>query len=555
MNAVEKVQQSIKTALKEAIIKAEIVTEEQIPEIHLETPRDKANGDFATNIAMQLTKLAKKNPRQVAEAIIASIDMAGTMMEKIDIAGPGFMNITVRKDYLQDVVKAVLTEAENYGRTTAGTGVKIQVEFVSANPTGDLHLGHARGASVGDSLCNVLDFAGYDVAREYYINDAGSQIHNLAVSIEVRYFEALGLEKEMPENGYRGKDIIDIAADLIKEHGDKFVSMSDEDRYKEFRAHGLKIELAKLQKDLADFRVGFDNWFSETSLYENGKIDIALEKLRANGHIFEEEGATWFRSTTFGDDKDRVLIKSDGSFTYLLPDIAYHEDKLVRGFDQLINIWGADHHGYIPRMKAAIEALGYEREKLEVSVIQMVQLYKDGEKMKMSKRTGKAVTMRELVEEVGLDAVRYFFGMRSGDSHMDFDLDLAVSQSNENPVFYAQYAHARICSILRSAETQGMKASTDLLDLLQSEKELDLLKKVGDFPQVVADAAKLRAPHRVTTYIQELASTFHSFYNADKVLDAERVDLSQARLALVTSARQTIANALRLIGVAAPEKM
>lgn len=555
MNAVEKVQQSIKTALKEAIIKAEIVTEEQIPEIHLETPRDKANGDFATNIAMQLTKLAKKNPRQVAEAIIASIDMAGTMMEKIDIAGPGFMNITVRKDYLQDVVKAVLTEAENYGRTSAGTGVKIQVEFVSANPTGDLHLGHARGASVGDSLCNVLDFAGYDVAREYYINDAGSQIHNLAVSIEVRYFEALGLEKEMPENGYRGKDIIDIAADLIKEHGDKFVSMSDEDRYKEFRAHGLKIELAKLQKDLADFRVGFDNWFSETSLYENGKIDIALAKLRTNGHIFEEEGATWFRSTTFGDDKDRVLIKSDGSYTYLLPDIAYHEDKLVRGFDQLINIWGADHHGYIPRMKAAIEALGYEREKLEVSVIQMVQLYKDGEKMKMSKRTGKAVTMRELVEEVGLDAVRYFFGMRSGDSHMDFDLDLAVSQSNENPVFYAQYAHARICSILRSAETQGMKASTDLLDLLQSEKELDLLKKVGDFPQVVADAAKLRAPHRVTTYIQELASTFHSFYNADKVLDAERVDLSQARLALVTSARQTIANALRLIGVAAPEKM
>ena len=450
MNAVEKVQQSIKTALKEAIIKAEIVTEEQIPEIHLETPRDKANGDFATNIAMQLTKLAKKNPRQVAEAIIASIDMAGTMMEKIDIAGPGFMNITVRKDYLQDVVKAVLTEAENYGRTTAGTGVKIQVEFVSANPTGDLHLGHARGASVGDSLCNVLDFAGYDVAREYYINDAGNQIHNLAVSIEVRYFEALGLEKEMPENGYRGKDIIDIAADLVKEHGDKFVSMSDEDRYKEFRAHGLKIELAKLQKDLADFRVGFDNWFSETSLYENGKIDIALEKLRANGHIFEEEGATWFRSTTFGDDKDRVLIKSDGSFTYLLPDIAYHEDKLVRGFDQLINIWGADHHGYIPRMKAAIEALGYEREKLKYAVIQMVQLYKDGEKMKMSKRTGKAVTMRELVEEVGLDAVRYFFGMRSGDSHMDFDLDLAVSnQMKTQCIMHNMHMHVFVQSYVQ----------------------------------------------------------------------------------------------------------
>lgn len=555
MNAVEKVQQSIKTALQQAIVKAELVAEEQIPAIHLETPKDKANGDYATNIAMQLTKLAKKNPRQIADAIVENLDMSGTMMDKIDIAGPGFMNITVRKDYLQEVVKAVLAEQADYGRTKSGACEKIQVEFVSANPTGDLHLGHARGASVGDSLCNVLDFAGYDVSREYYINDAGNQIHNLAVSIEVRYFEALGLEKEMPEDGYRGQDIINIAADLVKEHGDKFIQMSDEERYKAFRSHGLKVELAKLQKDLADFRVGFDNWFSETSLYEDGKIEVALDKLKANGHIFEEEGATWFRSTTFGDDKDRVLIKGDGSFTYLLPDIAYHEDKLVRGFDQLINIWGADHHGYIPRMKAAIEALGYEREKLEVSVIQMVQLYKDGEKMKMSKRTGKAVTMRELVEEVGLDAVRYFFGMRSGDSHMDFDLDLAVSQSNENPVYYAQYAHARICSILRSAETQELKTSTDSLELLQSEKELDLLKKIGDFPQVVADAAKLRAPHRVATYIQELAATFHSFYNADKVLDADNVALTGARLALVTSARQTIANALRLIGVAAPEKM
>lgn len=555
MNAVEKVQQSIKEALQQAILKAELVTEEQLPSVHLETPKDKANGDYATNIAMQLTKIAKKNPRQIAEAIIENLNMDGTMMEKVDIAGPGFMNITVRKDYLQDVVKAVLTEEENYGRTKSGAGEKIQVEFVSANPTGDLHLGHARGASVGDSLCNVLDFAGYDVSREYYINDAGNQINNLAVSIEVRYFEALGMEKEMPEDGYRGQDIIDIAADIAKEHGDKFVHMSDEERFQAFRTHGLKVELAKLQKDLSDFRVSFDNWFSETSLYEGGKIDIALNKLRENGHIFEEEGATWLRSTTFGDDKDRVLIKSDGSFTYLLPDIAYHENKLARGFDQLINIWGADHHGYIPRMKAAFEALGYEREKLEVSVIQMVQLYKDGEKMKMSKRTGKAVTMRELVEEVGLDAVRYFFGMRSGDSHMDFDLDLAVSQSNENPVYYAQYAHARICSILRSAETQGMKASTNSLELLQSEKELDLLKKIGDFPQVVADAAKLRAPHRVATYIQELAATFHSFYNADKVLNADNVPLSEARLALVTSARQTIANALKLIGVSAPEKM
>ncbi|TWT03486.1 arginine--tRNA ligase [Planomicrobium sp. CPCC 101079] len=553
MNAVEKVQHTIKQVISEAVQKAELTAEPVT--VHLESPKDKTNGDYATNIAMQLTKLAKKPPRAIAEAIVANLDKEAANIETVEIAGPGFINITIKKDYLLDVVKTVLEQQGEYGRSTSGGGERVQVEFVSANPTGDLHLGHARGASVGDSLCNVLDLAGYEVSREYYINDAGNQINNLALSIEARYFEALGHADSMPEDGYRGQDIKDIAEDLVKEHGDKFADMTHEERYKEFRAHGLKVELAKLQKDLADFRVKFDVWFSETSLYEKGEIDIALNKLRANGHIFEEEGATWFRSTTFGDDKDRVLIKNDGSFTYLLPDIAYHEDKLSRGFDKLINIWGADHHGYIPRMKAAIEALGYDRDTLEVSIIQMVQLYKDGEKMKMSKRTGKAVTMRELVELVGLDAVRYFFAMRSGDSHMDFDLDLAVSQSNENPVYYSQYAHARICSILRQAESQGFTASTANLDLLASEKEIDVLKKIGDFPQVIADAAKLRAPHRVTTYIQELASNFHSFYNANKVLDASNEELTCARLALITAVRMTIANALKTVGVAAPEKM
>ena len=555
MNAVEQVQQSIKEALKEAILKAELTDSEGMPVIQLDSPRDKANGDYATNIAMQLTKLAKKPPRAIAEAILENLDTTGTVIEKIEIAGPGFMNISIRKDYLADVVKAVLEQGANYGRSNAGADEKIQVEFVSANPTGDLHLGHARGASVGDSLCNVLDFAGYDVSREYYINDAGNQINNLALSLEVRYNEALGFDAEMPEDGYRGQDIIDIAKAVVAEHGNAILDKTPEERFAFFRSHGLKVELAKLQKDLADFRVKFDVWFSETSLYENGKIEVALDKLRANGHVFEEGGATWFRSTTFGDDKDRVLIKNDGSFTYLSPDISYHEDKINRGFGKLINIWGADHHGYIPRMKAAIQALGYDRDTLEVSIIQMVQLYKDGEKMKMSKRTGKAVTMRELVEEVGLDAVRYFFAMRSGDSHMDFDLDLAVSQSNENPVYYAQYAHARISSILRSAEEQGLSASEEQLNLLQAEKEIDVLKKMGDFPQVVADAAKNRSPHRVATYIQELAATFHSFYNAEKVLDASNEDMTRARLALITAVRTTIANALRLIGVSAPEKM
>lgn len=555
MNAVEQIQQEVKSALRAAVIAAELVEEAAIPEIMLETPKSKDNGDYATNIAMQLTKLAKKPPRAIAEAILEQLDTSGTSIESVDIAGPGFMNIKLATDYLGDVVKTVLEQGENYGRSTAGANEKIQVEFVSANPTGDLHLGHARGASLGDSLCNVLDFAGYDVAREYYINDAGNQINNLAYSIEARYFQALGLGKEMPEDGYHGKDIIGIGEELAKEFGDKFVNVSEQERFDYFRKHGLDFELAKLKKDLADFRVSFDVWFSETSLYENGKIDVALDKLRANGHVFEEDGATWFRSTTFGDDKDRVLIKNDGTYTYLLPDIAYHEDKLFRGFDKLINIWGADHHGYIPRMKAAIEALGYGRDTLEVNVAQMVQLYKDGEKFKMSKRTGKAVTLRELVEDVGLDAVRYFFAMRSGDSQMDFDLDLAISQSNENPVYYAQYAHARISSILRQANETGLSASVENVSLLQAAKELELLKKIGDFPKVVSDAARLRIPHRVATYIQELAAAFHSFYNAEKVLDPENRDLSEARLALITATRTTIANALKLIGVSAPEKM
>lgn len=555
MNAVEQLQQSIKNALQAAVEKSGLVEAGTQFNIHLETPKDKANGDFATNLAMQLTKLAKKQPRAIAESILEHLNTENTEIEKMEIAGPGFINITVRKAFLADVVKSVKEQGENYGRSIAGNNEKVQVEFVSANPTGDLHLGHARGAAFGDSLCNVLDFAGYEVSREYYINDAGNQINNLAYSLEARYKQALGMEAAMPEDGYHGQDIIDIAGKLAQEFGSSILEKSDEERFEFFREHGLKLELEKLKNDLANFRVNFDVWYPESSLYKNGKIDVALNKLKENGHVFEEEGATWFRSTTFGDDKDRVLVKSDGSFTYLTPDIAYHEDKIQRGFDKLINIWGADHHGYIPRMKAAIQALGYDRDKLEVEVIQMVQLYKNGEKYKMSKRTGNAVTMRELVEEVGLDAVRYYFVKTACDSHMDFDLDLAVSQSNENPVYYAQYAHARICSILRSADEQGFKASLDNLNVLTAEKEEDVLKKVGAFPQVVAEAAKHRTPHRVANYIQDLAAAFHSFYNAEKVLNPDNKELTEARLSLINAVRVTLANALRLIGVAAPEKM
>lgn len=550
MNIAEQMKDVLKEEIKAAVLKAGLAEESQIPNVVLETPKDKTHGDYSTNMAMQLARVAKKAPRQIAEEIVAHFDKGKASIEKLDIAGPGFINFYMNNQYLTKLIPSVLEAGEAYGETNIGNGERVQVEFVSANPTGDLHLGHARGAAVGDSLCNVLSKAGYDVSREYYINDAGNQINNLALSVEVRYFEALGLEKPMPEDGYRGEDIIAIGKRLAEEYGDRFVNEEESERLAFFREYGLKYELEKLRKDLENFRVPFDVWYSETSLYQNGKIDKALEALREKGHVYEEDGATWFRSTTFGDDKDRVLIKKDGTYTYLLPDIAYHKDKLDRGFDKLINVWGADHHGYIPRMKAAIEALGYEKGTLEVEIIQLVHLYKNGEKMKMSKRTGKAVTMRDLIEEVGLDAVRYFFAMRSADTHMDFDLDLAVSTSNENPVYYAQYAHARICSMLRQGEEQGLKPAADLdFSHIQSEKEYDLLKTIGGFPEAVAEAAEKRIPHRVTNYIYDLASALHSFYNAEKVIDPENEEKSRARLALMKATQITLNNALQLIGV------
>lgn len=556
MNSLEQVKGLIKEEIQAAVLKAELATEEQIPNVVLESPKDKTNGDFSTNMAMQLARVAKKAPRMIAEELVANFDKAKASIEKIEIAGPGFINFYMDNSYLTDLIPTIVNAGEAYGETNTGKGEKVQVEFVSANPTGDLHLGHARGAAVGDTLCNLLAKAGYDVSREYYINDAGNQIHNLALSVEARYMQALGLEKEMPEDGYHGADIIGIGKRLAEEFGDCYAKADEKESYEFYREYGLKYELAKLQKDLESFRVKFDVWFSETSLYKNGKIDQALAVLKERDEIFEEDGATWFRSMTYGDDKNRVLIKNDGSYTYLTPDIAYHRDKLERGFDKLINIWGADHHGYIPRMKAAIQALGYDKETLEVEIIQMVQLYQNGEKMKMSKRTGKAVTLRELMEEVGVDAMRYFFAMRSGDSHLDFDMDLAVSKSNENPVYYAQYAHARVCSILRQGEELGLATGGDVnYKLVTSEKEVELLKKLGEFPAVVADAAQKRLPHRITNYAFELAATLHSFYNAEKVLNQDNLELSKARYELMKAVRTTLQNALAIVGVSAPEKM
>jgi arginyl-tRNA synthetase len=545
-------KQQLKEAIEAAIKKADIV--EVIPEVKVEVPKDKNNGDFSTNAAMTLTKLARKNPRDIAQAIIDNIDKEAASIKEVSIAGPGFINFKMETAELASVIYTVLDKKENYGRTERETAEKVLIEFVSANPTGDLHIGHARNASVGATLSNIMDFAGYDVTREYYINDAGNQINNLAKSIEARYFEALGEALNMPEDGYNGKDIKVIGEKLASEHPE-YKDLEEAERISKFRDLGVEYEMRKLKGDLAEFRINFDNWFSETALYESGEIDEAMTKMKDNGYIFEAEGATWLRTTDFKDDKDRVLVKGDGTLTYLMPDIAYHYDKVERGFDKLINLFGADHHGYINRLKASLGALGENPDKLEIQIMQLVRLIENGEEVKMSKRTGKAVTLRDLIDMIGVDAARYFMIMRSTDTHFDFDLDLARSESSDNPVYYAQYAHARICSILRQAKEQGFEIDTENpVDIIENEQALELLKKVLEFPNIVKGAAEARATQRIPNYIHDLAASFHKFYNAEKVL-GENADKTRAYILMIEAVRQTLENALRLIDVSAPEKM
>lgn len=556
MNVLLKIEEQLKEDLISAITASGMTEREQIPPIILEKSKEKEHGDFATNIAMQLARIAKKAPREIADEIVENIDFEKSSIEKVEVAGPGFINFFMKQDFLKNIVETIIQEGNEYGKTATGKGERIQVEFVSVNPTGNLHLGHARGAAYGDVLCNILEAAGYDVEREYYINDAGNQVDNLALSIEARYFEALGKPFEMPEDGYYGKDIKEIAKNLIETYDSQWVEKDDKERLHFFREYGLKSVLAKIKQDLIDFGVHFDNWFSELSLYDSGKIDLALKTLTKSGYIYEEGGATWFRSTDLSDDKDRVLIKQDGDYTYLTPDIAYHQDKLHRGFDKLINIWGADHHGYVPRMKAAIQALGYEADKMSVKIIQMVNLYEDGERVRMSKRTGQAVALRELMDDVGIDATRYFFTMRSNDSQLDFDIDLARKQSNENPVYYVQYAHARICTMLKQAEKRGFTLSETFdPSLLTSERELDLLKKLAELPQLIADCAERETPHRMTQYAFDLASLLHSFYNAEKVVNEDNAELTKARIALMNAVKITLKNVLGILGINAPESM
>ena len=556
MNVLDKVKDRLKQEIAAAVVKAALVSEEEVPEIGLETPRHKEHGEFATNVAMQLTKLARKPPRQIAESLVANLDSEKAGVSKVEIAGPGFINFHMDNGYLRDIIPEIFQAGQEYGSSDYGQGKRVNIEFVSANPTGDLHIGHARNAAVGDSLSKIMGKAGFDVHREYYINDAGNQINNLALSLEARYFQALGQDFPMPEDGYHGSDIIEMGTKLAAENGSQYLGLSREERLQIMRNFGLEQELAKLRNDLKEYGVEFDTWFSETSLYQSGKLDSALGHLKQQGKIYEEEGAVWFRATEYGDDKDRVLVKKDGSYTYLMPDIAYHRDKMERGFDTLINVWGADHHGYIPRMKAGLQALGYKEDQLQVLVMQMVSLFQNGEKVKMSKRTGKAVTLRDLMDEVGVDATRYFLTMLSADSHLDFDLDLAVSKSNENPVFYVQYAHARLCSMQRNGNEAGLiYGETTDLSPLNTQREYDILKHLAEFPAVVAEAAERYIPHRIVTYVFDLASMLHSYYNAQRVIDPEDVASSQARLGLMKAVQITVGNALELIGVTAPEKM
>ena len=553
MNIIEQVKQTLVEEIEASIKKAKLAND--IPEIKIEIPKDVKNGDYSTNIAMVLTKIAKRNPREIAQAIVDHLDASKAHVKKVDIAGPGFINFYLDNQYLTDIIPEAIQKGDQFGKAEESKNKNILLEYVSANPTGDLHIGHARNAAVGDTLANILIAAGYHVTREYYINDAGNQISNLARSIETRFFEALGDDShEMPEDGYNGKDIVEIGKDLADKHPE-IKDYSDDERLKTFRQLGVDYEMSKLKKDLSDFNTHFDNWFSETSLYEKGEIKEVLAKMNELGYTYEADGATWLRTSDFKDDKDRVLIKKDGNYTYFLPDIAYHFDKVQRGNDILIDLMGADHHGYINRLKASLETFGVDSDRLEIQIMQMVRLMQNGEEVKMSKRTGNAITLREIMDEVGVDAARYFLTMRSPDTHFDFDMELAKEQSQDNPVYYAQYAHARICSILKQAKEQGIDISTDVdFSKITNEKAIELLKKVAEFEPTIESAADSRAPHRMTNYIQDLASHFHKFYNAEKVL-TDDIEKTKAHIALVEAVRITLNNALALVGVSAPESM
>ena len=552
MDVKNKIIAAVKTAVDAAISEGTFKTADTLPEISLEVPPKKEFGDFSTNFAMQSAKIFHMNPKKIAEEIKSKI--SADWLEKIEIAGAGFMNFYIKSDVVYQELKNIYDGLENFGQLPNKKNVPIQIEYVSANPTGLLHVGHGRGAAAGSAIINILRAAGYNVYSEYYINDAGNQMENLAKSVNARYLQHFGQNVEFPENGYHGADILDTTNRIIEKDGDKYLNLPESERLKILEDLAYADKLDELKKDLKNFKVEFDNWFSERTLHQK-KINDAIRVLRERGEIYEQEGALWLASTRYGDDKDRVVIRENGVPTYLAADIAYHKDKFERGYSQLINIWGADHHGYICRVKAAMSALGFNADNLKILLLQMVSLYRGGELVKMSKRTGESITLRELMEEVGTDAARYFFLMRSIDSQLDFDLDLAKKQSSENPVYYIQYAHARICSIFRQAEENNLHiADAPKFNLLKTDAEIDLINKIFEYPAEIEKAAAEYAPQRIARYAYDLAAQFHSFYRDCRILGVD-TDLAQARLALVKITAHTIKHALNLLGVSAPSSM
>jgi len=565
-----------------ARLKTERVLPTELPPlpIELDRTRSKEHGDFASNIALVLAKPAGLKPRDLAERIVRAFPPSAHI-ERIDVAGPGFINFHLRPQALQDQVQAILAAGNGYGRSGIGAGQTVQVEFVSANPTGPLHVGHGRGAAYGATIANLLDAAGFTVQREYYVNDAGRQMDILAASVWLRYLQARGKNVAFPADGYRGAYVADIAAALARRHGDRFdravaveLAADDPDKaldeligivkaalgndWKALHRFALEAMLADQRADLDAFRVSFDRWFSEQSLHETGAIEKAIDILRARGHLYEKEGALWFRSSAFGDEKDRVVTRENGQHTYFAADIAYHLNKFERGFDRMIDIWGADHHGYIARVKGALEALGLDSTKLQIDLVQFAVLYRAGEKVAMGKRSGDFVTLRELREEVGDDAARFFYVLRKSEQHMDFDLDLAKSQSADNPVYYVQYAHARVCSVFRQLKEKSLARDVDQgnrnLNRLDEAHEQALIARLALYPEVVETAALAREPHQLAHYLRELAHDFHTYYNTHTFL-VDDAALRDARLNLIAATRQVVANGLGLLGVSAPETM
>ena len=559
---VKKTEIELKNIIEQAVKKAVsngALPEAEMPQFNIEKPANKDNGDYSTNVAMAGARAFKKAPRMIAEAIASCIDLDGTAFERVEIAGPGFMNFFLSQQFYSDVLKDVFSCGKDYGKSDYGHGKRVLVEFVSANPTGPMHIGNARGGAIGDCLASVLDWAGFSVNREFYVNDAGNQIEKFATSLEVRYLQHYEPSIELPEDAYHGQDIVEHAENFIKEYGDKYVNADSKERRKALVDFALPKNIAGLEKDLGRYRITYDKWFRESTLHNDGSVQRVIDALKEKGVTYEQDGALWFKASEYGNDKDIVLVRANGLPTYIVPDIAYHYNKLVtRGYDKAIDVLGADHHGYVPRMKAALTALGLDASRLDCVIMQMVRLVREGETIKLSKRSGKAITLNTLIDEVPLDAARFFFNLREPNSHFDFDLELAAKQSSENPVYYVQYAHARICSIIKKAQEQGVELKTpsdDELALLNSKEEKDLIRHLSLLTDEIVAAAKSYDPAKITHYVIELATLFHKFYNAQRVMLDDNEGLMQARLFLCKAVKDTIYNILTMLKITAPEVM